>query len=104
MNEHRKKQGNLTDTDPLGVVYRAGGRQGLTFFGESILCVLVHWDGSGVYVCLDEPNKAHPDPAQSCSCLGKGQCGLSVALPSTSQLILLTFWGGSCAWGCAFSL
>lgn len=86
LNEHRRNQGNIIDTQPLGGVNRASGRQGLIVFGKSILSILVHWDGSGVYVCLDEPSKGHPDPAKAIQALGRAQCGLSGALPSTSQL------------------
>lgn len=86
MNEHRRKQGNITDTEPLGDVCRASGRQGLIFFGKSILCILVHWDGPGVYVCLEEPSKGHPDPAQSHLGLGKGtvwaQCSSAQHIPA----------------------
>lgn len=107
INEHRRNWGNIADPEPLGDTYKARGRQGLSCFGKSILCILVHWDGPGVYVCLQELSKAHPDPPRAIQALGRGECGLSVALPSASQLevhILLAFWGGSCAWGRAFFL
>lgn len=57
MNEHRRNQENILDAEPLGGVNRVSGKWGLMFFGGSILCILVHWDGPGVYVCLDEPSK-----------------------------------------------
>lgn len=86
MNEHRRNRGNIADPERLGDTYRARGRQGLSCFGKSILCILVHWDGPGVYVCLQEPSKAHPDPAQSHSGLGKGtvwaQCSSAQHIPA----------------------
>lgn len=110
MNENKRKQGNIFDAESLGGMYisaRASGRQSLICFCKYILCILIQWDYHRTDMCVwmklaKECLRDQPDPAQSHSDLGKGTVWAQCSLTSTSQLevrILLTFWGGPCAWG-----